>query len=90
MPAADRLNPQRLLDSAITAALNADVPFRDVQDFAVTLTLPVATTAAEMASTVTLLSRCQLELSRWGGLRSHARRWRLSSYSLPCPTHRFV
>lgn len=32
--AADRLSPHSLRHSAITAALNAGVPFRDVQDFA--------------------------------------------------------
>jgi site-specific recombinase XerD len=34
IPAADRLSPHSLRHSAITAALNAGVPFRDVQDFA--------------------------------------------------------
>jgi integrase len=34
LPAADRLSPHSLRHSAITAALNAGVPFRDVQDFA--------------------------------------------------------
>ena len=34
LPAADRLSPHSLRHSAITAALNAAVPFRDVQDFA--------------------------------------------------------
>ena len=34
LPAADRLSPYSLRHSAITAALNAGVPFRDVQDFA--------------------------------------------------------
>jgi len=33
-PAADRLSPHSLRHSAITAALDAGVPFRDVQDFA--------------------------------------------------------
>jgi integrase/recombinase XerD len=34
LPAADRISPHSLRHSAITAALNAGVPFRDVQDFA--------------------------------------------------------
>lgn len=34
LKAADRLSPHSLRHSAITAALNAGVPFRDVQDFA--------------------------------------------------------
>jgi hypothetical protein len=34
IPAADQLSPHSLRHSAITAALNAGVPFRDVQDFA--------------------------------------------------------
>jgi integrase/recombinase XerD len=34
LPAADRLSPHSLRHSSITAALNAGVPFRDVQDFA--------------------------------------------------------
>lgn len=34
IPAADRLSPHSLRHSAITAALNAGVLFRDVQDFA--------------------------------------------------------
>ena len=34
IPAADRLSPHSLRHSAITAALNAGMPFRDVQDFA--------------------------------------------------------
>ena len=34
LPGADRLSPHSLRHSAITAALNAGVPFRDVQDFA--------------------------------------------------------
>ena len=34
LPAADRLSPHSLRHSAITAALNAAVRLRDVQDFA--------------------------------------------------------
>ena len=34
IPAADQLSPHSLRHSAITAALNAGIPFRDVQDFA--------------------------------------------------------
>ena len=34
IPAADRLSSHSLRHSAITAALNAGIPFRDVQDFA--------------------------------------------------------
>jgi integrase/recombinase XerD len=34
IPAADQISPHSLRHSAITAALNAGVPFRDVQDFA--------------------------------------------------------
>jgi hypothetical protein len=34
LPAADRLSPHSLRHSVITAALNAGIPFRDVQDFA--------------------------------------------------------
>jgi integrase/recombinase XerD len=34
IPAANQLSPHSLRHSAITAALNAGVPFRDVQDFA--------------------------------------------------------
>ena len=34
IPAANQLSPHSLRHSAITAALNAGIPFRDVQDFA--------------------------------------------------------
>ena len=33
LPAANRLSPHSLRHSAITAALNVGVPFRDAQDF---------------------------------------------------------